>query len=703
MSEINDAATNIYNRLAAAPTFHPAGADLFTDWNLQSGDVVTVKSGNESYNVPIYNMRLHWAGDSKIEVESTGNPEREPLPAIKRREYASGSSTYSGMKTLGGGVGNALNQTAEINGTLYAAGLQIDPVTGVWLYASEHGADYALGSSFKVQSDAITAEVSRATAAEGTMSSRITQTADQIQAEVTARQNGEEVLGSRITQTATMIQTEVTNRQNADNQLSSRITQTDNNITLEVQRATAAEGNLSSSIQVNADSIQTKVEKNGVISAINQTAESITIQASKINLSGYTTASQFQAEQARLTNVITGQQRVTYLDALQLQADQSRLGTVTVERGLTYAGYGDLAGLIIKQFGAAVESSGVLTIPSTTLNNSAGPSFSFNITDTATYKAAAVSRVSVTLTGTPALDNTDHYTQSGTAVLTKQNGTTQSIGVSGILVDSAVSYGETQGKNSVTINKSAWSNGVCTFTKSSGTASTKNVSLSQGTTTWGTGNYANVAYITVLDGSADTGVPISVNAVSRYNAGRDSVTISSVAKDGTTTYSANYKTVYIPTTATASNGATKSNDVSSDITTAYDYAEGQGETTGWSNCYGTVRINNSSSGTGDATIQLGNGGQVSVYAQAKQNVNASVWTTLGTVTVKAPDYDIGSADITSNGTYWAYQMGYTYFSYVTVNVPTSQYTYTSVGYHDWYWNDGDGYVYYGEARLYKRD
>ena len=184
MSELNTAATNIYNRLLSAPTFHPASADLFTDWNMQAGDVVTVMSDSDSYQVPIYNMKLKWTGAPKVEVESTGNPEREPLPAIKRREYSANSSNYKEQKSLRGGVGQAQSGVREINGVLYAAGLQIDPVTGVWLYASEHGADYALGATFKVQSDAITSEVSRATTAEGTLSSQITQTADAIRLKV---------------------------------------------------------------------------------------------------------------------------------------------------------------------------------------------------------------------------------------------------------------------------------------------------------------------------------------------------------------------------------------------------------------------------------------------------------------------------------------------------------------------------------------
>lgn len=87
---------------------------------------------------------------------------------------------------------------------LHAAGLEID-AHGVWLYASEDGPNYALGASFKVQSDSITAEVDRATKAEGTMSSRITQTADAITAEVSRATAEEGTLSSRITQTADQI------------------------------------------------------------------------------------------------------------------------------------------------------------------------------------------------------------------------------------------------------------------------------------------------------------------------------------------------------------------------------------------------------------------------------------------------------------------------------------------------------------------
>lgn len=59
----------------------------------------------------------------------------------------------------------------------------------------------------------------------------------------------------------------------------------------EVTRASSAEGNLQAQITVNADAITQRVERNGVISAINQSAEAVSINANKINLSGYVTIS----------------------------------------------------------------------------------------------------------------------------------------------------------------------------------------------------------------------------------------------------------------------------------------------------------------------------------------------------------------------------------------------------------------------------
>ena len=84
------------------------------------------------------------------------------------------------------------------------------------------------------------------------------------------------------------------------------IKQNENDITIEAKRAKTAEGDLSARIKVNADGIDMRVEKNGVISAINQTAETVTIQARRINLSGYVTTSQLSTTNGRIDNLMSG-------------------------------------------------------------------------------------------------------------------------------------------------------------------------------------------------------------------------------------------------------------------------------------------------------------------------------------------------------------------------------------------------------------
>ena len=75
-----------------------------------------------------------------------------------------------------------------------------------------------------------------------------------------------------------------------------------------------------SSIKVNADNIELKVSKNGVISAINQTAESVKISASRINLEGYVTASELSALEANFGNLTSGTTQASHLYTQSLTA-----------------------------------------------------------------------------------------------------------------------------------------------------------------------------------------------------------------------------------------------------------------------------------------------------------------------------------------------------------------------------------------------
>ena len=96
----------------------------------------------------------------------------------------------------------------------------------------------------------------------------------------------EKGLQSQITQTAESITAEVSRATKAEGTLSSKITQTAESITTEVNRANQKEGELAAAIQINAEGITSKVSRDSVVSEINQSAEGIKIRADLLELKG---------------------------------------------------------------------------------------------------------------------------------------------------------------------------------------------------------------------------------------------------------------------------------------------------------------------------------------------------------------------------------------------------------------------------------
>ena len=121
--------------------------------------------------------------------------------------------------------------------------------------------------------------------------------------------------------------------------LSTRITANANGLSAEITRASNAEGSLSTRITANANGLTTKVEKNGVISSINQSSESVTINASKVNLSGYVTVSSLGSggstviDGSRIqTGVITGPSNkfsINFTTGKVSMSDGEFTGTIT--------------------------------------------------------------------------------------------------------------------------------------------------------------------------------------------------------------------------------------------------------------------------------------------------------------------------------------------------------------------------------------
>ena len=81
-----------------------------------------------------------------------------------------------------------------------------------------------------------------------------------------------------------------------------------------------------SNIKQNENEISLSVKKNGVISAINMTSESIQIQARRINLTGYVTASELAVTNASIERLMTGRATATLIRAGSIQTGTLRVG-----------------------------------------------------------------------------------------------------------------------------------------------------------------------------------------------------------------------------------------------------------------------------------------------------------------------------------------------------------------------------------------
>lgn len=123
---------------------------------------------------------------------------------------------------------------------------------------------------FKITSDAINAEVTRATQEEEKLSGRITVNATNITAEVTRAKGEEEKLSGRITIESDRITAEVTRASKAEGELSGKITVEAGRITTEVSERKQGEKNLRSAITQTANEIRLEVSSsyvaNGTVS-----------------------------------------------------------------------------------------------------------------------------------------------------------------------------------------------------------------------------------------------------------------------------------------------------------------------------------------------------------------------------------------------------------------------------------------------------
>ena len=164
---------------------------------------------------------------------------------------------------------------------LQKAGMYIDPITGVLIYAEDN--ENMIGSKFHVQSD--------------------------------------------------KIESEITDRKNEDKELSSKITQTANKISLEVSERKSADKELLGKIEVQAGKIALVVDDNGIkggsiVLAINNSGSSAVITADHIELNGTTVARVLDGQTILCNTVdanngIFGPVTATNVDTGGLQVDSS--------------------------------------------------------------------------------------------------------------------------------------------------------------------------------------------------------------------------------------------------------------------------------------------------------------------------------------------------------------------------------------------
>jgi len=147
------------------------------------------------------------------------------------------------------------------------------------------------------------------------------------------------VANTKITQNENRIILEAERARAAEGNLSGRITVAANAITAEVTRAKAEENSLSGRITVNSDKVSLVVSETvggyavnaaSIVLGINaQTGSYVDIEADKINLSGYVTASELYATDAKIDNLTSGAATAQTLKTYLLSAST----------GFTYQGY----------------------------------------------------------------------------------------------------------------------------------------------------------------------------------------------------------------------------------------------------------------------------------------------------------------------------------------------------------------------------
>ncbi len=325
--ELTGIANNIYGKIRGI-IYRPFSADCKGNPCIEVGDAVRLPTKYEIIESYVLKRTLKGIQALRDNYEATGEEYRSTQV----------NSVHKSIIQLKGKT-NVLTRTIEETNskiTDVESGLSSEiKQTATDIRAEVKNTADGLSSSIQQNAESITSEVKRASEAEGDLSTKITQTAESITSEVSKNYETKEnaantktELESSIKQTADGLTAELSKQvtetkdyaesaaetaesnakqDTADKlkdystttEMNTRINATAEGISTEVSKklqSYSTTEQMNSAIKQTSDSINTEVSKkvNGdeIISRINQSAESISIDADKINLNGAVTANQ---------------------------------------------------------------------------------------------------------------------------------------------------------------------------------------------------------------------------------------------------------------------------------------------------------------------------------------------------------------------------------------------------------------------------
>jgi len=560
-------AQEIYDRLRTAPQHHPASVELFDDLTLQAGDIITVKSGTTSYEVPVFSQDIHWNGSAMTTVESTGNEKREPLPALRKREmnnqFVGNSRSYGYAKSAkkkqaqtDQWIEDFENTDLWVNrDTIWAVSgayqVWTDPTTrtkhiqlkdGALLEVDRGDGIYStVGSSYAIEQ--VNNEVVNVIEGSALWTQRngITGVCGEFSV-ITDPQTGKKRL--KIANGTGLVMT----RNNAEYGVYDDGTLTGGVCVEKINDGTTTTKILGSRVVIGTDPTS-NTTINGSLSivdgalTISKTAVFSGTDGKQVSINNGTLSANVVSIKSsgalRLVGAATGEYYELTASNIQgfikeASVDNNVLtltpvhgDAITFSKATTLSGGWSSGQYVVTATQKNKNTSTGQIVTTTVGTHTYNPSMRLNGSGTEDFSAEIITTSGSTQTAQKSiygyLGKSGSTSSTMVKVYTSRSGSPGSYSYSGevasISVGDLYTNGQTNGRNGVSINKGTWANGQVQFTKSAGTASTKGVKVGlSGSWSGNTYNYTIKDYYDSSEG-VSTGYTGSITAPSDYDAG----------------------------------------------------------------------------------------------------------------------------------------------------------------------------------------